>query len=212
VEYLIVIILIFILYKIKSNRPKETKWTKEDEKREEEREKLIIEKIESLNMSIIDEINKYFIIPSCSRCLSESFLLIQMGLLGNSFKITCKTCGSKKWVKTKSEERDLTFLHSWFEDLAKLEKDIPFTSDIELSANKEGNVESNDIAYLRKPIPKDVQDRVWNRDGGKCVQCGSSEKLEFDHIIPISKGGSNTYRNIQLLCEICNRLKSNIIG
>jgi 5-methylcytosine-specific restriction endonuclease McrA len=55
-------------------------------------------------------------------------------------------------------------------------------------------------------------DMVWNRDGGKCVQCGESEKLEFDHVIPFSKNGSNTYRNLQLLCENCNRVKSNKIG
>ena len=64
----------------------------------------------------------------------------------------------------------------------------------------------------RKPIPKDVMDRVWNRDNGKCIQCGSNENLEFDHIIPVSKGGANTYRNIQLLCEECNRSKSDEIG
>ncbi|WP_229724707.1 HNH endonuclease [Winogradskyella forsetii] len=55
-------------------------------------------------------------------------------------------------------------------------------------------------------------DKVWNRDGGKCVKCGSQEKIEFDHIIPFSKGGSNTYRNLQILCEQCNRGKSNNIG
>src|SRR5690554_4303395 len=61
-------------------------------------------------------------------------------------------------------------------------------------------------------ISQEVKNLVWNRDNGKCVQCGSNEKLEFDHIIPFSKGGSNTYRNIQLLCEKCNREKSNKIG
>ena len=61
-------------------------------------------------------------------------------------------------------------------------------------------------------ITQAVMDKVWNRDGGKCVECGSNEKLEFDHIIPFSKGGANTYRNIQLLCEKCNRSKSDKIG
>ena len=64
----------------------------------------------------------------------------------------------------------------------------------------------------RHSIPQNVRDRVWNRDGGKCVQCGSNENIEFDHIIPISKGGSNSYRNLQILCEKCNRSKSNKIG
>lgn len=71
-----------------------------------------------------------------------------------------------------------------------------------------GNIQSDD----RQPIPENVQNQVWNRDGGKCVKCGSQEKLEFDHIIPVSKGGANTARNLQLLCEKCNRAKSNNIG
>lgn len=61
-------------------------------------------------------------------------------------------------------------------------------------------------------ISQEVKDLVWNRDSGKCIQCGSNEKLKFDHIIPLPKGGSNTYRNIQLLCEQCNRKKVNKIG
>ncbi len=72
--------------------------------------------------------------------------------------------------------------------------------------------EIDEESRSREPIPQEIQNKVWNRDGGKCVKCGSQEKLEFDHIIPFSKGGSNTYRNLQLLCEKCNRLKSNKIG
>ena len=63
----------------------------------------------------------------------------------------------------------------------------------------------------REPIPEDVKFEVWRRDGGKCVICGSQKNLEFDHIIPFSKGGSSTARNIQLLCQDCNRHKSDKI-
>jgi hypothetical protein len=64
----------------------------------------------------------------------------------------------------------------------------------------------------RESIPEEVRIAVWRRDGGKCARCGSREKLEYDHIIPISKGGSNTIRNIELLCESCNRKKKNNIN
>ncbi len=64
----------------------------------------------------------------------------------------------------------------------------------------------------REPIPEKVKMYVWRRDGGRCVNCHSNQKLEFDHIIPVSKGGSNTTRNIQLLCENCNRSKNAKIG
>lgn len=60
----------------------------------------------------------------------------------------------------------------------------------------------------RERIPDDIKVSVWRRDGGCCVRCGSREKLEYDHVIPVSKGGSNTIRNIELLCESCNRAKS----
>ena len=63
-----------------------------------------------------------------------------------------------------------------------------------------------------RSISEQVKNAVWRRDEGKCVQCGSNENLEFDHIIPFSKGGANTKRNIQLLCESCNRAKSDNIG
>lgn len=65
-----------------------------------------------------------------------------------------------------------------------------------------------DDAKLSRPnIPEAVRIEVWRRDGGVC-RCGSRERLEYDHIIPVSKGGSNTARNIELLCEACNRRKA----
>lgn len=67
-------------------------------------------------------------------------------------------------------------------------------------------------ANKRPPIPKEVVDAVWNRDGGKCVYCGSTENLHLDHIIPFSKGGDTSVENLQLLCQKCNLQKSNKIG
>jgi hypothetical protein len=63
----------------------------------------------------------------------------------------------------------------------------------------------------REQIPEEVRMYVWRRDRGMCVVCQSKMNLEFDHIIPISEGGSNTERNIQLLCSDCNKKKSNKI-
>jgi 5-methylcytosine-specific restriction endonuclease McrA len=60
----------------------------------------------------------------------------------------------------------------------------------------------------KRRISQDVKIAVSARDGGRCRQCGSTEKLHFDHIIPVSKGGANTVANIQLLCGPCNRAKA----
>ena len=72
--------------------------------------------------------------------------------------------------------------------------------------------EGIDKGVKRELIPQDIMDKVWNREAGKCVQCGSQQNLEFDHIIPFSKGGATTYRNLQILCKKCNIEKSNKIG
>jgi 5-methylcytosine-specific restriction endonuclease McrA len=66
------------------------------------------------------------------------------------------------------------------------------------------SVDSEDSWY----IPSDVNEAVWIRDGGKCVICGRKRQLEYDHVIPYSRGGSNTVNNIQILWSEWNRRKS----
>ena len=68
------------------------------------------------------------------------------------------------------------------------------------------------VKSRRERIPKEVRQIVWYRDEGKCVECGRQEDLQYDHIIPVTKGGSNTEKNIQLLCAECNRKKRDKIG
>ncbi len=75
---------------------------------------------------------------------------------------------------------------------------------------------------LSKPIPKEIVRRraiptwvkleVWKRDQGKCVKCGATDELHFDHILPYSRGGTSiTPENVQLLCARHNLQKSDKI-
>jgi 5-methylcytosine-specific restriction endonuclease McrA len=60
-----------------------------------------------------------------------------------------------------------------------------------------------------RDIPRPVKIAVVTRDGGKCRRCGSTRDLQFDRIVPNSRGGSSTdVNNIRLLCGKCS-LKSN---
>lgn len=66
-------------------------------------------------------------------------------------------------------------------------------------------------ASRRSRIADDVRAHVWARDDGRCVRCQAEDDLQFDHIIPVAKGGSNAPENVQILCGDCNRLKSDSI-
>ena len=68
-----------------------------------------------------------------------------------------------------------------------------------------------DLKHTRL-IPSEIKKEVWKRDKGKCIICGSSKNLHFDHDLPFSKGGSSlTAANIRLLCAKHNLQKSNKI-
>jgi len=56
-------------------------------------------------------------------------------------------------------------------------------------------------------IPTAVREAVSIRDNYRCVKCSSQKNLQFDHIVAIRNGGSNTVDNVQVLCSVCNLRK-----
>lgn len=61
-------------------------------------------------------------------------------------------------------------------------------------------------------IPSRIRAHVYQRDRGRCSICQSTRDLHFDHIIPVSKGGSSkSAKNIQLLCSKHNLRKADRI-
>lgn len=84
-----------------------------------------------------------------------------------------------------------------------------------LEINELGNLQEGDgrtELQHNRMIPTSVKLEVWKRDKGKCVQCGSTDNLHFDHILPFSKGGTSLKaENIQLLCARHNLSKSDKI-
>ncbi len=65
----------------------------------------------------------------------------------------------------------------------------------------------------REAIPAAVRRAVWERDGGRCAwpldaggRCGSTHRLELDHVVPWSRGGEATADNLRLTCHRHNAL------
>jgi len=64
----------------------------------------------------------------------------------------------------------------------------------------------------RTPITRQLRHEVFKRDDYKCLECGASNKkrtLHIDHIVPVSRGGTDELENLQTLCEQCNLSKAN---
>jgi 5-methylcytosine-specific restriction endonuclease McrA len=84
-----------------------------------------------------------------------------------------------------------------------------------LTLTPERRAESNGIAGPRSPryIPAQVRREVWLRDGGRCQWptsdggiCGSTCRVQFDHIVPVARGGRSTPGNLRLTCAVHNAL------
>ena len=98
------------------------------------------------------------------------------------------------------------------EDVALLVWDRQRRQDSRLDRLRKIRDRSEETASARRErIPAEVRAFVWERDAGRCVQCGSGDDLQFDHVIPVAKGGGNAAENIQVLCGDCNRRKGDSI-
>lgn len=64
-----------------------------------------------------------------------------------------------------------------------------------------------ELWWIDYKVIKEKFDLLWN----KCLICGSIENIEIDHIIPLSKWGTNDINNLQPLCRSCNGKKWNKI-
>ena len=72
--------------------------------------------------------------------------------------------------------------------------------------------ETKELRNISRQISMVTQRRVLRRDNYVCQMCHNpipDDKINFDHIIPWSKGGSSDEGNIRLLCESCNKSRGN---
>lgn len=102
------------------------------------------------------------------------------------------------------------FIHPDGEPEVLKPTDPPFFSRVLSARARVDRLPPANAGARRRTIPAAVRREVLNRDGPWCYLCDSRvllDGLHFDHIIPVSRGGSNEASNIGVSCAACNLSK-----
>ena len=184
--------------------------------------------IEAKGREIRTTVQRCFLIEPCARCQEFTMALTEVSPNGRSITYKCLHCnkttyaaaGTPKAHDIVSQRAQIDALIAEYNasaaqfSLAEHQssrslrrEDIP----VQLSSEIVFESPAGPLPYeqtSRSPIPAAIRSEVWRRDCGRCVQCESKENLQFDHIIPVAKGGATSVANLQLLCKSCNGAKS----
>lgn len=126
----------------------------------------------------------------------------------------CKTCYKikrDKWMKSNPD-----YFKEYHERTGYRKKKYQADREKELESNKQWrtlnreklSLKQSKYRQLGKSLIYDYSDSLWMYTllffKFQCVYCGSKENLQKEHVIPFSKGGEYTIRNIVPACKSCN--------
>lgn len=183
-------------------RKSEEKRKQDEALREQEKKK---QDFNSSLSKLIREIELSADEKPCPKCNELEVLILSLSPNARSIGVRCNHCRHEYRIKTEPDDpkKIIDLFNSFLE--GRNTYSIYGKNTLPVWRME---IRKRQSANQRKPIPSSVKKAVWKRDGGRCVNCSSEVELEYDHIIPVAKGGSSTIQNIQILCKKCNRRKS----
>ena len=155
-------------------------------------------------------VERDFLVQPCPRCHESALVLLAVSPNGRSVSYQCAHC-KKKAHAAASSPKSVQATEAWGRFNALVDRYNAAAGESQHIIVEVGFVApAAPLPYertSRTPIPEAVRGEVWRRDGGRCVQCGANANLQFDHVIPVARGGATTAANLQLLCQPCNGAK-----
>ena len=163
----------------------------------------------------------------CKDCKLEkdTFLFYANKLNLDGLGSYCKPCAKIRSAKWKSNNKEKHLLQSINWRAANPEQK-KITDNLWRNNNLEKVRESNRRWQEKNPekILENIHIRKARKQNNKtyfvrkkfivrlynssCVFCGSKEKIQMDHVMPISRGGQHSEGNLQPLCQKCNYSKN----
>jgi len=148
---------------------------------------------------------------TCTRC-QQSLPESEFHRSGSKLKSHCKACQAKinsAWYAT-NKQRKAEAGRAWY----KTNKErVAEKRNAWRRENPEALKPSQHRhrALKRKAegsFTKDDLLRIWVKQEGRCAYCGEiADELTVDHVVPLSRGGSNWPSNLALACQPCNDSK-----
>ena len=136
-------------------------------------------------------------------------------------KIVCLKAVKKHYQKNKDnqefKEKRRLIHNKWYEANKEEIRIKNNESSKKYFQTKKGKQARRNLKAIRRMAEKkgNITAKEWEEKlkefNYSCASCGSKEKIEQDHIIPLSKGGKHEIKNVQPLCRSCNARKSNKI-
>lgn len=147
------------------------------------------------------------LINSPSNLIKNSHIKAELKIIRKKLLVKPLTSVTLKYFgKYSSPKGRSIYEHTWeysYDDVLETLEDA--LNEIEYRKSKE-----HFKKIQRSKINDSIRFDIFKRDGYQCKICGSSPNddgeitLHVDHIIPVAKGGTSDYENLQTLCSRCN--------
>ena len=134
---------------------------------------------------------------------------VSKGMLTDLYKAGAITKEARDLLPTFPAEMQPTMLRVELEKAAAAER-AAYTGATAGSQGGQSFTATNKRVAFTAAERETIKSHLGKKQKGKCAGCGRkipADLQEIDHIQPVSKGGGNELRNLQLLCATCNRRK-----
>ena len=157
-----------------------------------------------------DIITEHFVTEPCSQCFENKMVLDKVSSNGKSISYSCANCNKEMFAPALNKQAEKIAVY--WDKIQEIAESMPANFDLDKKVTFAINFKTQEAIMpyeqtFRGTVPANVRSEVWQRDGGKCVKCGSKKRLQFEPTIPVKNGNLTTAANLQLICEACNQQK-----
>ena len=175
------------------------------EQAEEQAHLALEDETEQKRQAFLTFVQQNFLVQPCFSCHAFTMAFLEISPDSRSILCQCVSCGRK--MRAAAGTPEATLAGGLWRDLVTRYQSLGIPIGNVLLRFETLPAPLPYEHTFRTTIPEAIRAEVWRRDRGRCVNCGSKENLQFDHLIPVAQGGATSPKNLRLLCQGCNLSK-----